>query len=189
MKYSFRYSAFSEEVTYSVEPAGLKIFRPKGEKVIPYAEIKSVQLSYNSASRGVPEAYFCNLKIRTGETLRLKSLHFVKMGSFEDRREDYSAFLEALHLALLPLSGVQFVKGSSRSLYVFSWLMAIVVVIFGGGLSVALLLTGSPLRGVLCLLAFVIIGWKLRVFMLRNRPGTYLPSKIPNDLLPSSDHS
>jgi KDO2-lipid IV(A) lauroyltransferase len=94
--YSYRPGLFSREHSFWLEPHALRFSRGGKQARISYSEVDEVRL-YRLFMRGAAPTdkkimWRMQLHCRSGERVVLSPLHYVRVGSWEDRTEAYANF-------------------------------------------------------------------------------------------------
>ena len=185
MEYAFRKSAFEKEKTYVLTKDGIEVSDPDGPKTVyKYADIEQVNTSFAASKNN--SFYQCRLKLTNGLSLSLKSQHYRGIADFEDRDEAYSTFVTRLH-KLLAVSNphVVYKKGIGMIGYIASMLVFTIAGLLLPIGSIAALITGSILYGVIGVIASILLILRMVKYTRKNKPGKYSPDNIPKTLLPS----
>ncbi len=184
--YRVRRTAFERERWYLLDEPGLRLREAgRAERLIPYHSIRGLRLTH-TPTRYIRDLYRCRIRLADGGRLLLSNQHYLGLGRFEDRGQEYAGFVRALHRRLQGHKAV-FDQGVGPVAYWAMW---------GLGLSVGLLLAIVLLVGALngdfrllfgALAGFLPLGSLVYLFLKRNRPRPYRPDAIPPELLPADD--
>jgi len=110
----------------------------------PLAEIASIRLRFDP-TRFADNRYRCDLRARNGARTSIFSTHYAGPGDFEDRAEDYAAFVSALTERTQRLNpSVRLVGGLSWPAYLFQHAFVLAALI---ALVTMLGIAGVPLLG------------------------------------------
>jgi len=150
-----------------------------------YTDIAQVSTSFASSKNNA--FYQCELKMRNGSLLLLKSQHYRGLADFEDRNKTYSEFVIGLHkLLALANPEVVYKKGVRFMSYVISMLIFAITGILFPIFSIGALITGNLLYGIIGFIGSIFLILKMVKYAKKNKPGTYDPDDIPRGLLPVS---
>ena len=170
--YLNRISALRKTTTYTLDEEGFG----DETRFWGYNDIKQIQLKY-SPTRYYGGIYQCIVTSEWDE-VTLSNRRYNGPADFEYQNESYSRFVHELHQKLNSASGVRFVSGMSNLRFtmelvgslIFFPLILYVIFMFGqflvGGLVVFILL------------------FRLLPYYRKNKPRSYLPSDVPDDLMP-----
>lgn len=185
MKYSFRKSAFEKEKSYELTKEGIKVVDHEGkESLVEYTAILRVNPAFVSTKSN--SFYQCTLKLKNGESVLLKSQHYVGLANFEDRNEPYVNFVKGLHKILSTANpDIEYKKGIGRIAYLASMLLFVIAGIAFPIVAIAMLIGGKWLYGGIALVSSVLLIFRMVNYSKRNKPGTYMPDAMPDTLLPS----
>lgn len=187
MIYSFRKSAFEKEKSYKLTKDGIQITDHNGSvSLAKYADILQVNLSFVSTKHN--SFYQCELKLKTGSGLLLKSQHFAGIANFEDRNADYAKFISGLH-EILNASGlnIKYKKGISSLGYFASMAVFIIAGILFPIVSIGMLIGGQIIFGALGVFVSIMLFLRMKKYMKKNKPGTYTPDQLPETLIPLAE--
>ncbi|MFG1200824.1 hypothetical protein V5F29_00325 [Xanthobacter aminoxidans] len=149
------------------------------------ADITSVQLRFLPAKFAAP-SFEMEIAGRDGTRLKAGSASRISLTGVRDQREDYAAFVRALHRALAASAAMPRCRGGYAPLR-FWMMVAAGLAALGGLLAVfgfAILQQEWAFALFLGALgAFVV--WPTAEMIWRNRPVTYTPEALPRHLLPA----
>lgn len=151
---------------------------------VPYDRIRRLRLSYRPHTM---QSYRFLTEIWPAAGPKLQIASTSVRGIVEQERFDsaYRAFVIELHRRIVATGGqTRFQVGSPPVLY---WMG--VVVFAGASLALAALairaLQNGDLAGVALVAGFfALFLWQVGTFFRRNRPGTYRPDAIPDQVMP-----
>ena len=184
IEYSVRHDLLGKERTFRLEGGVLSVHEGADLVVsVPLEYVTGVRLKYH-ASQHRPEYYTATVFHRGGSVLIISS-SYSRLGEFENRGEQYAAFIRALHDELIPCAQtIRFMGGISMQLY-----LLYAGIIFASIVFLGWLLFFLPAEYVsdlvwvkISILAMLL--WMSVRFMRRNMPVRYLPADIPASLLP-----
>jgi len=165
-------------VVHTIEAHELVVTSEKNDSqvVVPFDDITTVNLRQE-----LPGAWSLRIERKSGSTITVPARHFVGVGNFELRTEEYRAFVEALHRGCATNRSIRYVTGSS-GLFVLAAVLLVAHVLVGAVLLHGLMNGTPPPRrlwgavgfGVLVSLA---IGWQ-------GRAKPYDPAAPPERFLP-----
>jgi hypothetical protein len=185
LRYTTRNNAFTPRRTYAlagdqliVETAG------HATAVVPLREISQVALSF-APTRPEPNRFRCALQTTRNGPLVFFNREYRGVLDFLDTSTEYTAFVRTLHENLARSQPVcRYVAGASQAAYVGSivaMIFALIVLV-----AVAVLLFSIGLSWLVALKALLIAFYTptaIRWFKI-NRPRSYPPEAIPNEVLP-----
>jgi hypothetical protein len=181
--YTYRLNALEKETTLTLDGDVMRVEREGRLEQFPLRDVTEVRLSYNP-SRADRQRYDCRVTIRGGGRLTIRSTTYKGIGDFGNQGEAYGEFVRALHERLATIDGIGFKKGDSAFRYYGS------LGCFGSSilmLFLVLLMTGLlfiPWIAVAKLLVLIFFLPWLYKYAKLNRPGTYDPRVIPDEILP-----
>lgn len=185
MEYTLRKWALEKEKTYGLTKEGIEVADHEGNKTLyPYSDMVLVHTSYTASKNNA--FYQCKLKMGDKSSILLKSQHYRGLADFEDRNEEYSAFIQGLHkLLALANPDVTYKKGIGIVGYIASVIIFIITgVLFLPLISISALFTGNMLYGIVGIIASIFLIIKMVKYTKKNKPGKYTPDSIPTNLLP-----
>ena len=158
-----------------------------GAARFPYRGIHELRLSYDP-TRFDTRRHRCDVSLSGGERATLWSTHFTAVAEFEDRAASYTPFVRALTARVAAANPECAFRAGTRPLAYWSgqlFLAAMAIL----AICVIALVGGSALSEVTWGKIFVVIGLIPLAFNYarKNRPRTFTPPAIPNDVLPDRD--
>jgi hypothetical protein len=168
------------EVSYRLTGDRLSVDNGRKESEVALARVEQVRLTYES--RG---AYQTSLKLADGTTMKLSSISWRSM--IDARRQDaeYSAFVQALLLAIARANpAARLLAGKPR----LQWL-AVAAIAAVSLVAVAFFIWRAVLSGatVAALLGAAVAAagiWQLEPLVRLNRPRAFTIGELPQGLLP-----
>ncbi|MFY0650532.1 MAG: hypothetical protein JXQ96_00795 [Cyclobacteriaceae bacterium] len=184
MKYSFRKSAFDKDKTYELTQTSISITDHEGRTTdTPYSDIETVNLQFVSTKNN--SFYQCELKLKNGSKILLKSQHYKGIANFEDRKEEYSLYISGLHKILNASKlDIKYKKGISPVAYFLSMAIFILTGFLFPIIAIVMLIGGQLLFGLAGLFVGIMLILKMLKYAKKNKPGTYSPDDLPESLLP-----
>jgi hypothetical protein len=171
----------SGEVRHRLESERLVVeYDKSGQRDdVPYHDI--AEINVRNEMQGV---YSTRIVRKTGKNLTIPARHFKALGQFEDRSEEYVAFIDELHRAAHAANpAIRFVAGSSL-LYWLGMLLVVFGVFFAGAFGYALLFSPKPPpRRIIPIIPIALLVGGMFVKQGRARP--YAADQLPERLLPS----
>lgn len=155
------------------------------EGLLPLADIRAVQLRFLPAKFAAP-SFEMEIAGRDGTRLKAGSASRISLTGVRDQREDYAAFVRALHRALAASSARPVCRGGYSRLRFWSMVVAGAVALAG-----LLAVLGFALAQQEWGFAFFLGGlgafvvWPTAEMIWRNRPVVYSPESLPRHLLPA----
>lgn len=175
--HSVRNSLADKERSFTLAPDALHWSDAGGERRITYADVREMQLIANTSPLG--EAYQCTVSANTGGKVKLRSVHYVSLNNFEDRRTTYAPLVQALAERIAAAAPeARFVAGSTGL-----WIVWLIVGLLCLGVFVLLILSlfeGLPAAGawVIAIAVCVIaVPWMWR--RVRDGAATTFDPKAP----------
>ncbi|MCB1498475.1 MAG: hypothetical protein KDK07_01595 [Bauldia sp.] len=186
VSYAFRPNAFGGTRTYQLTVDALT-WTDEGHPLdgVFFDDIAEVRLAY-APSRIARNRYRTQVIFRPGGMTEFTNMSYAGFADFEDRSDDYAAFVRALHRRLAAIDPQPaFRKGSSVAGYLASIL--ITVLIFAGLVVAALMLFnwGGPWIAIVKIAIILFFIPTLLRYLRRSTPATYDPRDLPADALPS----
>jgi hypothetical protein len=149
-----------------------------------YRDIKQIRLLYRPVSLQ-SYRFVAEVRSRTGVKFTIASTSWRSLVEHQSHGPQYRAFIAELHRRVAAAgSPVKYVAGSPAFLY---WLGLLV---FSGLMLAAASLAFRAVQGgewqatafIALMLGFFL--WQTGTFFRRNRPGTYAPDQLPEQVLP-----
>lgn len=181
--YSFRPSALEKEKTLKLSETALIIHQGDKTDEAAFAKIKSVRL-YFDPSRYATNKFHCDITLKNGAAILIKSIHYVAPTNFEDRGTSYKSFILELHDLLAKQEGISYSTGNKPGCFSLYLLIIVLTVVLVG---IALFSFGSSIGAWTIIRLIFLIGllyWGI-VYLRRNKPQAYTPDNIPDKVLPS----
>jgi hypothetical protein len=176
VRYAFRKSAKSEEVSITLDDYGFSLCEGGREEKISYANIVAVRISRQPNHRVF-------LYPDESRTITISSLSWDTDGKQRDQSREYTLFVRVLHHHLKDKSPAVFTSGGNASKIwklagicaLFCFLGSVIVDYLGFGLF-------NPYTQalILALISFLVVI----LSSIRNFPKTYTPTDIPLQFLP-----
>jgi hypothetical protein len=185
--YVYKPSLMGAPFEFRLTPGALEWGKGRIGDRVPYDQIRRVRLSFRPVSMQ-SQRFLAEIWPASGPKLQLASTSI--RGLVEQERQDaaYRVFVGELHRRLVQ-SGVRavFERGTPAVLY---W--PGLIVFFSAALALAVLtaqaLFAGTWTGALIVGAFlVLLLWHMGPFFARNRPGTYRPDALPEEVLPGAE--
>ena len=181
--YTYRLNALEQDTTLILVDGALRVERDGRIERRPLSQVAAVRLSFNP-SRVDRDRYDCRLEMRDGATVLARSTTYRGFASFESQADGYGAFVRALHGRLAPHGDISYERGDSSlrfygsmGCFVTSLVLLLVVLIATGLLFV-------PWIAVAKLLVLLFSVPLILKYARRNRPRSYDPAAVPDDMLP-----
>lgn len=183
--YAYRPSLLGAAWQFSLTDEGLAWSAGRKHGIWPYADIAHIQLTYRPVSMQ-RRRFRADIRARDGRTLPIVSATWQSMIAVAPQDDAYRAFILDLHRRVAAAGRATFGAGLKRPAYVIGLVLLTLVGVALAGLLVRALMTASW-SGVLFLLGCAaVFGWQIGSFVRRNRPWTYTPDDVPEDLIPPS---
>ncbi len=184
-EYTQRLSPFHKTRTYSLSSGGLEWEEENGgREQLGFDAIEAVELKF-APTRYERNRYRLRIRHQGGGKTDITNKHFRGFASFKDQSSTFVPFLREFHRNLAGANpSVAYRRGMSPS----GRLLALVSCLIGG---LALLFAaaygrrnGNDSLFFACLLLLLIAALSLWSYFAKNRPGTYDPLELPDELLP-----
>jgi hypothetical protein len=183
--YTYRPSLLGAAWQFSLTEQGLAWSAGRRQGVWPYADIAHIQLSYRPVSMQ-RRRFRADIRARDGRKLPIVSATWQSMIAVAPQDDAYRNFILDLHRRVAAAGQATFGAGLRRPAYMIGLVLLVFVGVALAGLLLRAISTASW-SGVLFLLACVaVFGWQIGSFVRRNRPRTYTPDDVPEDLIPPS---
>lgn len=184
VSHTVRVSALEPEKTWKLDGDTLWMcVEGRPDTPLPLAAILKLRLSYDPG-RIERNLYRCHLYNTGGKCAVIQNVHYQGIASFGDRTETYLPFARALITRLASVNPrCEFITGTSRLHW---WANAVFLTVAFGFLALALFFLYTAV-GPLAILKLIIIAFFIPTtirWFAKNRPGTFQPHAIPEDLLP-----
>lgn len=189
MRFSVRRNVLSGTNSFTLQDNELLITnskQPKNQRVIPYKNIRSVNLIFTPGYKNTPASYQCTLKSDVEKPVKIISNHFVSLGNFDTKYEEYTNFIRLLHEKLANNPEVRFKKGLNITkfnalVFLFAFLLLALIVIGFAGLFMQKFDVAIPM-----FLGSIFFGYTFYKLYLAYKPKSYNPDKIPSEMLPNT---
>lgn len=188
-RYTHRRHVFEAEKTIAIEGDTLTLRENGKEKRLKLAEVSKLRLAFEP-SRAQSDLYVCRI-FKKGWSVPwtvLNSQSFRGFLDFEDRAPAYRTFVRALNDAVLANNpNAEFLAGASMAGYVANAAaLAVATILFA---IVIFITQGEGWSDVTWNKLWLTIGMIPLgvIWFMRNRPRTYDPRALPDDLLPSGE--
>jgi hypothetical protein len=184
--YAFRPDALGGTRTYRLTTDALT-WTDEGQSLdgVFFDDIAEIRLAY-APSRIARNRYRTQVILRQGGMTEFSNMSYAGFANFEDRSDDYVAFVRALHRRLATIDRRPlYRKGSSVAGYLASIL--ITVLVFAGLVCGALMLFnwGGPGIAIIKIAILLFFIPTLLGYLRRAVPAFYDPRDLPADALPS----
>ncbi len=187
--YTYRQSILTKPWTFTLMDDAMS-FQEEGRPavLIAYSQIKQVKPRFDP-TRVQRNRHVLEVTLNNGRTYKIASMTYKGINDFEDQAEQYSLFIQAFHERLANANTtVAYQKGisglgyaASVGVLVFLFLLLIVAIGFMATGTINLIIIAK-----FVLLIFFIptlIG-----YLKKNKPSTYDPQHLPQDMLPKIDN-
>jgi hypothetical protein len=182
--YGYKPSPMGAPLEFRLTPAALE-WRHGGQAGrIPYDRIRRIRLQFRPTTIH-RNRFVMQVWPERGSRLEIASTSWRTLVDHERHDRAYVAFVTELNRRVAKAGGSPLLQtGSPPPLYwagvVVLALMALVLVISVG----RLLLSGAWSAAALLAAFFGLVLWQMGSFFRRNRPGTYRPDAVPDQVLP-----
>lgn len=183
--YVYRPSLLGAAWQFSLTDDGLAWSVGRKQGVWAYADIVHVQLSYRPVSMQ-RRRFRADITSRDGRTLPVVSATWQSMIAVAPQDDAYRAFVLDLHRRVAAAGQATFGAGQRRAAYVIGLVLLAFIGVALVGLFVRALTTSSWSGAFFIVACGAVFGWQMISFMRRNRPRTYVPGDVPQDLLPGA---
>jgi hypothetical protein len=189
--YTARANVFEHEATWRLAPDALERIggptqNPKAVQRFPYRDVSELWLSF-APTRFDRERYRCELRMRTGQRVRIFSTHYQSIGNFEDRAVTYVPFARGLVARVAGANpACRFRSGKSRLAYVLEHAFLLAALIL---LVLVIGMVGGANLSQLVMVKLAILAFYIPVAILyarKNWPRQFDARAIPEDVLPKS---
>ncbi|HEU0054107.1 MAG TPA: hypothetical protein VFQ39_13065 [Longimicrobium sp.] len=172
--YRFRRSALEPARSFSLHPDHIEVTGDGFEQHVALSDVRQLHLRFVRTRQR--DYYQCRVRVADGSVLFLQNVDFRGAARFEKQSAAYSAFVAALHRALLPHREQVVFRSGSATTYIATILVTVIL---------TLMLVASLLGGLwlLCLILAAII-FVLLPIIPRSRPRLYRPESLPSGMLP-----
>lgn len=185
MRYATRNHAFAKETTWVLDGDTLRVEDGAGPpRMMALRDIASVRLEF-SPTRFERNRFRCRLKPRNGAALEFFNWRYAGLANFPDTSAEYVPFVRELVAALLRHApGCRFQGGVTWLSYTLNLLLTGFVLVCLA--LVSLFLYQNSLSWLIGLKVLILIFYvpTLVYWLKRNRPRTFVPPTIPDELLP-----
>lgn len=184
VRYAQRPRPFSHEVAWRLEPDAFVVDSGRKTMRIPYGSVATVRLTYRPANV-TSQGYRAQIILKDGRTVTASNLSWKTYVEVERQDAAYRRLLATLfercgraNPALLCLAG------QPAPLWIASTIGGVFMTAIFAGAALWFALRGSwPIAGLslLFLLPFV---WQAHAMITKNRPGRFVPDRLPEAVLP-----
>jgi hypothetical protein len=184
VRYAQRPRPFSHEVTWRLDDDAFVVDSGRKTMRIPYRSVATVRLTYRPANV-TSQGYRAQFILNDGRTVTASNLSWKTYVEVERQDAAYRRLLVALlercgraNPALLCLSG------QPAPLWIASTFGGVFMTAIFAGASLWFAQRGSwPMAG-LALLFLLPFIWQAHAMITKNRPGTFVPGRLPEAVLP-----
>lgn len=185
LSYTYRQSILTKPWTFSLTDDALSFQEDQRPAiVIPYSQIKQVKPKFDP-TRVQLNRHVIDVQLTNGRSYKIASMSYQGISDFTDQAAQYSRFIKAFHERLAHANQtLQYKKGISQLGYVASVGMLVFLILLLI-VAVGFILTGTVNAVILIKFVLLIIFIPtLLKYIRRNKPGTYDPLDLPEDVLP-----
>lgn len=184
VRYAQRPRPFSHEVTWRLDNDAFVVDSGRKTMRIPYGSVATVRLTYRPANV-TSQGYRAQVILKDGRTVTASNLSWKTYVEVERQDASYRALLVALlgrcgsaNPALLCLAG------QPAPLWIASTVGGVFMTAIFAGAALWFALRGSwPIAG-LALLFLLPFVFQAHAMITKNRPGTFVPDRVPEAVLP-----
>ncbi|MAX27252.1 MAG: hypothetical protein CMJ19_22375 [Phycisphaeraceae bacterium] len=189
LTYTYRQSILTKPWTFTLTNDAMS-FQEEGRPavLVAYSQIKQVKPKFDP-TRVQRNRHVFDVHLNNGRTYKIASMTYKGINDFEDQAEQYTLFIKAFHERLANanttvtyrkgISGLGYV--ASVGMLVFLFLLLIVAIGF--------MVTGT--FNMIILAKFVLLLFFIPTlirYLKKNKPSTYDPHNLPQDMLPMVDN-
>ena len=182
--YAQRTRPYAQETVFSLFPDRLVMEKGRHAESIALSDIVMVRLLYKPRNM-TNEGYAARIVRRQGRSLMLTNLSWKSLMDMEHNDREYRTFVEAMIAAVHRAnSAVALQAGMPRLLHGLTALAGLSVVV------ALVIITAEAIRNLGKAIALVsglfaiYLGWWALRYVMRNRPRSFQPGFIPDDVLP-----
>jgi hypothetical protein len=173
-EYRFRRSALEPARSFALHPGYIEVAGEDIHHYVPLTDVRQLHLRFVRTRQR--DYHQCRVRVADGSVLFLQNVDYRGIAKFEKQSVAYSAFVTALHRALLPHRDQVIFRSGSATTYIAT-ILAVVIL--------SLVLVASLTGGLwLLCLALAATIFVLLPIIPRSRPRLYRPEHIPRDMLP-----
>jgi hypothetical protein len=187
--YAYKPSLMGAPFEFRLTPAALEWTKGRYSDRVPYDRFRRVRLSYRPMTVQ-SHRFLAELWPANGPKLQIASTSVRNMVEQERFDAAYRAFVSELHRRIGATGApTAFLVGSPPLLYwpgVLVFLAASLALLL---VSIRALRSGELAGTALVLGFFAVFLWQVGTFFRRNRPGTYRPDAIPDQVMPQPARS
>ncbi len=182
--YSHRAKPYAGEAEFRLHPDHVHVEQGRRSGDFPLADIVMIRLLYKPRNT-TNEGYQAKLYRRDRRTASLTNLSWKSLVDMERQDADYRRFVEAAVAAVAAANpGVVLVAGMPRWLHRLTALAGLVALAALTTVLGQALLNGSLPIALLTAALAAYCGWWTMRYLGRNRPRSFRPGAIPQDVLP-----
>jgi len=151
---------------------------------VAFRDVRRVRMSYKPVSMQ-PTRFLTELWADGAPKLEIVSSTWKSMIQQERLDDAYSAFIRELHRRLARTAApVRYECGTAPFKYWVGFAMFVVLMVGFAILAIPALQSGFQAGALTAVMFFILFGWQVGRFFLRNRPGVYRADAPPEALLP-----
>ena len=184
--YAYRASLMGAPFEYRLTPTALAWQKGRFTGETPYGQVRRLRLSFRPVTMQ-SQRFLAEVWPVAGPKLVIASTSV--RGLVEQERQDaaYRAFVVELHRRMLAAGATTSFECGTRPLVYWPG----VVVFFAAALALTGLIVQALVSGTWSAAAIIgafllLLLWHMGPFFRRNRPGTYRPDAVPEEVLPRS---
>ena len=184
--YSVKQDAFTKEIVFCIDDDKLSA-SINGVIVNKIDLIKIVQVRMKYApTRYVKNKFVMEVKDLSGQSITISKAHYLSLGKFEDRGNEYREFVLQLHKKLANVNNIcKFTSGATQSAYTINFISLLFVIFILIFTLFFMIATGLYFIIVMHLIFIIYYLPASLKFIKVNKPKNYFPNSIPNYLLPN----
>ncbi len=137
-----------------------------------------------------PNRFLLRIYTRSYGLIEIVNTQFEGIGKISERNEPFNTFAHQVHLlAHAANPSIRFLRGTNWLNYIFSLLMTAVIGLIVVLLGIYFLMAGAFIIALVKLLILPFFTPLLFRYLKNNKPGSYDPLQIPEQLLPKKQPS
>lgn len=184
LRYAYKASLILPAHQFELDHEELHWRMGRRSGVWPLNSIVQVRLSYRPVSMQA-RRFRADIRNDQGRQLFIFSTSWQTVALMEPQDTGYRAFILGLHSRLLAIgSKAEFAAGLKPWLYQAAMAILALVGLTIAGMFVRALWTGLWVAALFVVAFAALFVWQIGGFMRRNRPRTYAPGNVPDDLVP-----
>ena len=151
---------------------------------VPYKDIKQIRLAYRPVTLQ-SHRFVAEVRSRTGIKFTIASTSWRSLVEHEKHDRQYIAFISELHRRVAAAGGsIKYIRGAPALLFWPGLAIFVGLMLATASLAVRAIQAGEWQATVFIAVMLGFFLWQTGTFFRRNKPGVYMPDRLPTEVLP-----